>query len=206
MPGFHYAWPLQCIYIQGTKFTGAHFQVTLCCHGIQAKPTTVKNPQANAVVERLYQTITSSMRAALTASPPDLQQDINLIVATVLQNAAYAIWAVIHHMLKAMPGSLVFHRDMILDILLVADLIEISQCRQQLIDQKTIKANPHCISHDFQPAEEVLVLTHNPDKLEPRVHGPYRVEQVHVNGTITIRRAPGITQRINICRVKPYRS
>jgi hypothetical protein len=128
----------------------------------------VKNPQANAVVECLHQTITNSMRAALTASPPDTQQDINLIVDTILQNAAYAIWAVIHCTLKAMPGLLVFHRDMILVIPLVADLIEISQCRQQLIDQKMIKANPRCISHDYQPADEVLVLTHNPDKLEPR--------------------------------------
>jgi transposase InsO family protein len=167
-----YPQPLQCIYDQGTEFTGANFQATLCCHGIQAKPTTVKNPQANAVVEHLHQTITNSMRAALTASPPDTQQDINFIVDTILQNAAYAIRAVIHRTLKAMPGLLVFHRDMI-DIPLVADLIEISQCHQQLIDQKTIGANCHRISHDYQPADEVLVLTHNSDKLEPRAHGPY---------------------------------
>jgi transposase InsO family protein len=80
-----YPQPLQCIYDQGTKFTGAHFQATLCRHGIQAKPTTVKNPQANAVVECLHQTITNSMLAALIASPPDTQQDINLIVDTDLQ-------------------------------------------------------------------------------------------------------------------------
>jgi hypothetical protein len=87
---------------------------------------------------------------------------------------------------------------MILDIPLVADLIEISQRRQQLIDQKKIEAN-HChSSHEYQPADEVLVLTHNMDKLEPRAHGPYRVEHIHVNSTITIRRAPGITERINI--------
>jgi transposase InsO family protein len=60
-----YPRPLQCVYNQGTEFTGAHFQATLCHHGIQAMPTTVKNPQANAVVECLHQTITNSMRAAL---------------------------------------------------------------------------------------------------------------------------------------------
>jgi transposase InsO family protein len=198
-----YPWLLQCIYDQGTKFTGAHFQGTLRHHGIQVKPTTGKNPQANAVVERLHQTITNSMRAALTASPPDTQQDINLIVDTILQNTAYAIQAFIHCTLKATPESQVFHQDMILDIPLVADLIEISQRRQQLIDQKMIEANHHRISHYYQPADEVLVLTHNPDKLEPRAHGPYRVEQVHVNGTTTIRRAPGITEQINIRPVKP---
>jgi transposase InsO family protein len=130
-----YPRPLQCIYDQGTKFTGAHFQGTLHHHGIQVKPTKGKNPQANAVVERLHQTITNSIQAALTASPPDTQQDINLIVETVLQNAAYAIRAVIHCTLKATPGSLVFHRDMILDIPWVADVIEISHRHQQLIDQ-----------------------------------------------------------------------
>jgi transposase InsO family protein len=45
-----YPWPLQCIYDQGTEFTGAHFQATLRHHGIQAKPTTVKNPQANELL------------------------------------------------------------------------------------------------------------------------------------------------------------
>jgi hypothetical protein len=33
--------------------------------------------------------------------------------------------------------------------------------------------------------------------------GPYPITQVHANGTITIRRSPTVTERINIRRLHP---
>ena len=48
-----------------------------------------------------------------------------------------------------------------------------------------------------------MVLAYKPDKLDPRATGPYRIEQEHVNGTVTIRRSAHITERINISRVRP---
>jgi hypothetical protein len=44
------------------------------------------------------------------------------------------------------------------------------------------------ISHDYQPGEEVLILTYNPTKLQERASGPFVIEQVHMNGTVMIRR------------------
>lgn len=145
------------------------------------------------------------MRAAIRAQPPADIQDAAFLVDTVLHNAACAMRAVVHRTFKTTPGALVFNRDMMLDIPLIADLLEITARRQQLIDQRTIEANRRRISHDCQPNEEVLVLTHKPHKLAPRATGPCTVERVHVNGTVTLRVSPYIAERVNIRRIKPHR-
>ena len=45
---------------------------------------------------------------------------------------------------------------------------------------------------------------HDPRKLEQRWDGPYPIERVHVNGNLTIALKPGVLERINISRIKPY--
>ena len=57
---------------------------------------------------------------------------------------------------------------------------------------------------DYQAGEYVLELKRDPTKLGIRTTGPYRIEQVHTNGTLTIRRGPGLIDRINIRRLRPY--
>ena len=49
--------------------------------------------------------------------------------------------ATVHTTLKATPGSLVYQRDMILNIPVVADLLDITAQRQQLIDERTMAEN-----------------------------------------------------------------
>ena len=61
-----------------------------------------------------------------------------------------------------------------------------------------MRANRIRVSHDYQPHEQVLVLAYQPDKLEPRATGPFTIEHVHVNGTVTTHRSPYVTEHINI--------
>ena len=70
--------------------------------------STVKNPQSNAVAERLHQTVTNILRSTLYASPLDNQLEAELLVDKALQKAAYAMRATVHTTLKATPGSLVY--------------------------------------------------------------------------------------------------
>ena len=85
----------------------------------------MKNPQSNAVAECLHQMVTNILHATLYANPLDNQLEAELFVDTALQKAAYAMRATVHTTLKATPGSLVYQRDMILNILVVADLLDI---------------------------------------------------------------------------------
>jgi hypothetical protein len=184
---------------------GSGFQAVLRRHHIRGHPTSVKNPQANAICERLHQTVTNVLRPLLHTHPPNNVDEANLIIDTALQTAAYSARTAIHSTLKITPGSLAFHRDMLLDIPLIADLHLLQQKRQALVDERVFQANRVRISHDYQPQDEVLILAYKPDKLAPRATGPFVIERVHANGTVTIRRSPHVTERINIRRLRPYR-
>ena len=77
--------------------------------------------------------------------------------------------------------------------------------RQQLIDSRSIAANRKRFSYDYAVGDEVLKLKYKPTKGDPRGTGPFPVERVHTNGTLTIRISPHVIERISIRRVKPYR-
>ena len=200
-----YPCPQSCIYDQGNEFLGYWFQQHLQHYNIHSKVSTVKNPQSNAMAERLHQMVTNILHSTLYANPLDNQLEAELLVDTALQKAAYAMQATVHTTLKATPGSLVYQRDMILNIPVVADLLNITAWRQQLIAEQTMAENRKRISHDYQPNDQVLVLAYKPDMLEPRARDPYCILHTHVNGTIMIWRSLTITEWINIHRLRPYR-
>ena len=200
-----YPRPIHLIFDQGGEFMGMHFQQMLARHGITGHPTTAKNPQANAVCERMHQVVGNSLRVLANMRPPTGINHAEQLVDTALANAMFATRAAYNSSLKTTPGGLAFHRDMILDLPLVADLQLIQSHRQQLIDQRLIAANRKRFSYDYAVGEEVLKLNFKPNKLEPRASGPYMIERVHTNGTLTIRLSPSVIERVSLRRVKPYR-
>jgi hypothetical protein len=70
--------------------------------------------------------------------------------------------------------------------------------------QETRRGQHETVRSRLEVGDEVLRLVYRPDKMEPRAVGPYRITRVHSNGTITIELSPGVVERINIRRVKPY--
>ena len=106
------------------------------------RPCTVKNPQSNAICERLHQTVTNALRPLIHAHPPQNVDDAAMLIDTALSTAAFSARAAIHSTLKiSPPGALVFHRDMVLDIPIIADLQLLQQQRQALIDRNLMRAN-----------------------------------------------------------------
>ena len=63
-----YPRPNEVIMDPGSEFKGA-FREMLARHGITPYVTSVKNPQANAVCERLHQTIADILRSLVHAHP-----------------------------------------------------------------------------------------------------------------------------------------
>ncbi len=199
-----YPRPIHVIYDQGGEFTGYAFQHLLQSHHIHRHQISAKNPQANSVCERMHQTIGNSLRVLSTLNPPAGLIDAQHLVDTAIANAVFATRATFHSSIQTTPGGLAFGRDMVLDLPLIADLQLIQQRRQQLIDQRLIIANRRHFSYDYNVGDEVLKLVYKPDKLEPRARGPYRVQRVHANGTLTIRLSPTTIERISLRRLKPY--
>jgi transposase InsO family protein len=65
-----YPWPQRCAHDPGGEFTGPEFQTLLKnCH-IKDVCTSAKNPQSNAVCERMHQTVGNVLRTLLHGEPP----------------------------------------------------------------------------------------------------------------------------------------
>ncbi len=95
------------------------------------KPTTVKNPQANGILERVHQVPgqmlhTAELDMADSVTPND--------VDVFLDNVAWAIYSTYHTVLNASLGAAIFGCDMLFDILFVADWRTIGKQRQSLTD------------------------------------------------------------------------
>ena len=87
-------------------------------YGIKRKPTTIKNPQANAICERIHQVLATMMRTSeLDMADSVYPADID----TFIDNAAWAIRSTYHTILKASLGAAIFGRDKLFDIPFIAD-------------------------------------------------------------------------------------
>jgi hypothetical protein len=117
----------------------------------------------------------------------------------------HAMRAGIHSTLGSSPGSLVFNRDMFLNIPLIADWHAITQKREHLIHENLMQENQKRRRYDYLPEQRVLKKRWKPRKLDKRTSGLYRVLQTHVNGTVTIELRPRVSERLNIWRVIPYK-
>ena len=58
-----YPWPTEITYDHGSEFIGSEFQQLIKEeYDIEAKPSSKRNPQSNAILERIHQTIGNMIR------------------------------------------------------------------------------------------------------------------------------------------------
>jgi transposase InsO family protein len=65
-----YPKPMSCVHDLGSEFLGWNFQEMLHCNNILSRCTTTKNPQANAICERMHQSVSNSLRVLKQWNPP----------------------------------------------------------------------------------------------------------------------------------------
>ena len=196
-----YPWPEKCIYDRGSEFIGSEFQELLKEeYNIKTKPITVKNPQANSILERIHQVLGNMIR---TFELEERDIDENDPFSGILAAVAWATRSTYHTTLQATPGQLVFGRDMVLNVTHLANWYDINKRKQEVINQNNKRENSKRIDYDFSVGEKVLIERHGARKIERPYDGPYKIVRIHTNGTITIERG-AITERINIRRVHPY--
>jgi hypothetical protein len=153
----------------------------------------------------MYQTVSNVLRTLLHGEPPQNIGTAKEFVDEALSIAMHAMRVGIHTTLGSSPGNLVFNRDMFLNIPLIADWHAITQKREHLINENLIRENQKRRRYDYLPGQRILKKRWRPRKLDERMIGPYRVLQTHVNGTVTIELRPGVSERLNIRRIIPYK-
>jgi transposase InsO family protein len=77
------------VHDNGNEFMGYEFQELLDSYGIEPKPTTVKNPTVNAILERIHGTLGEQLRATVFGA------DWSNNVDTLIQACPFALCATI---------------------------------------------------------------------------------------------------------------
>ena len=201
-----YPKPVRIIYDQGTEYKNIDFESFLVSQGIKGYPCTVKNPQSNAILERVHDVIKTSLRTECHANPPTNINQENTIVDRVLASAQYALRVCIHKTYGVSPGSIVFHRDMLLPLPIIVNLQQLRQRQQVLIDKNNLRENARRRHHDYTIGDQIMILAYKPNLpvLQARANGPYTISQVHSNSTVSYMLNEYVIDRINIRRIKPY--
>ena len=201
-----YPRPVYCIHDNGNEFLGLEFQELLQSYGIISKPTTVKNPQANSVVERVHLVITNQLRSIDLDQEKISHANLTSLANDLLQSAAWAVRTTVHTVHQRTPGQLVFERDMIMQLAVSTDWDLIRRRKRHYTQLANQRENLKRLQHDYKPGDKVLIRL---DKLEAGgklgkpTEGPFRVLLVHGNGTLTIQRG-AYREKINIRRLRPF--
>jgi hypothetical protein len=153
----------------------------------------VKNPQANAILECLHQVLaqmlcTAELGMAKTLTP----NDVNVIL-----DKGYS--------LKASPGAAIFGRDMLFDILFIADWNKIGDYRQRQTDLNMARENGKQADYTYKDGNKVLLteegILHKAES--PYSKKPWTITTIHANGTVRIHCGTK-SERLNIRRVTPF--
>jgi hypothetical protein len=107
----------------------------------------IRNPQANAICERVHQILETMMRTseidmAKSVEPADID--------TFIDDAAWAICSTYHTVLKASPGAAIFGCNMLFDIPFIADWKQIGERRQCQTDLSNERENKTRVDYDYK--------------------------------------------------------
>ena len=116
-------------------------------YGIKVKRISVRNPQANAIIERIHQTIGNIIRTFRMHSETINEDDpwTGILAATM-----FATRATVHTTLGATPSQLIFGRDAILNISHTANWALIKERKQKLINKNNERENRTRLEHNYQ--------------------------------------------------------
>ena len=198
-----YPRPKKVIHDNGGEFTGFEFQEMMSSYGIKAVPTTVKNPRSNSIAERMHLTMGDMLRT-MEFEGPDWKEEID----TALQSVAWAIRSTVSMTTGHTPGQLLFSRDMIMQVRVVADWERIKAARMKAAATANQQENKTRLDYQYQIGDKILVKKLIQGEVAPKMadpyEGPYEILKVYKNGTLKIKRG-SYEETIHIRRVKPFR-
>ena len=196
-----YPWPTQIIVDKGSEFLAEFTQLVTHDYGIKKRVITTRNPQANAVLEQIHQTIGNIIRTFDLDEVDEEDPWSGVLAATM-----FAVRATYHTTLQATPSQCVFGRDAILNIPFSVNWEKIKEQKQNKIKNNNKKENSKRIPHVYRIGDRVLLKTAEPRaKYDPHWEGPHTVIKVNNNGTVRIDMGT-VQQTVNIRNINPYNS
>jgi len=167
-------------------------------YGLKLKPITTRNPQANAIIERVHQTIGNIIRTFNVQTMDSNDPWTGILAATM-----FAVRATYHTTLQASPMQLVFGRDAILNVKHITNWEHIRQRKQIRINENNKRENQSRRVHNYSIGDKILVKARKNSKHELEYEGPYEITQVNDNGTVRFQKGI-VNDAINIRRIKPF--
>jgi len=197
-----YPWPTQVTFDRGREFIGHEFQDMLKNdYGITRKPITTRNPQANAIIERVHQVIGNIIR---TFELQDNYLDEENPWKGILSATAFAVRSTYHTTLKKSPGQIIFGQDMIFNIEHIANWEYIRANKQKIIHKNNILENSTRSPHDYSVGDKVMLRKGSENKYEQPYSGPHTILHVGKNGTVCLQ-VGAIIDTVNIRCIEPYK-
>ena len=194
-----YPWPSRLIYDRGTEFLGDFAKMIETDYGIKRKSITTRNPQANAIIERIHQTLGNMVRTFDLNDLPQHDPWKGMLAATM-----FAVRSTFHTTLQATPAQLVFGRDAILNTQFEANWHLIKHNKQKRIIANNKTENKSRIPHTYNINDQVLYKNqHHKQKFGHKPwSGPFVIKKVNDNGTVSLQMGT-VTDIVNIHNINP---
>ena len=196
-----YPRPQEIVYDAGSEFKAEFKTLIHDKYGITPRPITIRNPQSNAIIERIHGVVGDMMR---THDMSNIDEKSRNPFGGLISAICFAVRSTYHTTLAATPGQTVFGRDMLLNIRHVTDWQLIHERKRKRIETNNSNENKRRRTHDYRVGERVLITKANHNKMEPALEGPYLITRVHCNGNLTIQKGAAVSLRINIRQCVPY--
>ena len=173
-------------------------------YDIKVRPITARNPQANAILERVHQTIGNII---CTFKVQKMTLDDDNPWDGILAATMFALRATVHTTTQHTPAQLVFGRDSFLNTRHEADWQLIKQRKQDLINKGNARENRKRLEHTYKPGDLVLRKNAWKTKYNDEAYiGPYTITAVNKdNGTVNARKGK-VTDTYNIRNITPYKA
>ena len=182
-----YPWPTEIVMDRGKEFAAEVRDMISEQYGIKRKLITTRNPQANAIVERVHKTVHQMLDSCEITGKDDL--DPHFGFDGILSAIRNAVRSTVHTTTRATPCQLVYGRDALLNVSFEADWQYIKQRKQKLIVQNNKKENAKRVPHTYRINDKVMIRMdpqrkHGSDKYS----GPHTLTAIKDNGTVTLRK------------------
>lgn len=195
-----YPRPEKVLYDNGSEFK-KNFQPLLKDFAIKATCTSIKNPQSNAILERIRQVVGSMLK---TKDLVNIEFDELDMWSPILASVAYAIRCSHHSTLNTTHGQLVFGRDMLLDLKFETNYEQMWAKKQKRFKYNNIRENSKRAAHDYNVDDYVYIITDGQyHKLEGDKQCPFRITEVLTNGTVRLQKGV-VNKHLNILPLTPH--